>query len=76
MPDDTIQEAGNRKEATRWTGKDKWHKVGKELRRGSRNGRCHPSQEKESHTKTTKRKRPRQRQRKRKQMRLSKTLKQ
>ena len=84
MPDDTIQETGNRKEAARQTRQGNHHKVGKEPRRGSRNGRHHPSQRKESnikshiesHTKATQQKRPRQRQRKSKQVRLSKILKQ
>ena len=68
------------KEAARQTRQRTSHKVEKEHRRCSSNGRCHPSQEKkshtESHTKVTQRKRLRQRQRKRKQARLRKTLKQ
>ena len=50
MPDNTIQEAGDWKEAAKRTRQDTHHKVRKERRRGSSSGRCHPSQEGESHT--------------------------
>ena len=75
------------KKQARQTRQDKHHKVGKELRRGSSNGKQHPGKEKESHTKghtkshseshttATQQKRPRQRQRTSKQVRLSKILK-
>ena len=88
MPDNTIQETGNRKEVTKRTRQRTSHKVGKELGRGSRDVRWYPSQESEGHTKsqtkkhpespteaTKQQKRPRQRKRKNKLVRLSKTLK-
>ena len=88
MPDNTIQETGNRKEATRWTRQRTSHEVNKELGRGSRDQRRYPSQESEGHTESQTKKHPksptkatkqqkrlRQRKRKNKLVRLSKTLK-
>ena len=58
MPDNTIQETGNRKEAARQTRQRTNHQVDKELGRSSRDKRWYPSQESEGHTKGQTKKHP------------------